>query len=193
MPAAQHRTRHRRRNRRASRGHRTGHGGHRRGRVRGARVGSNLGRRDRRFARSRAQRSGCAADRRRRRRRARRRCPHHTLGHVDRQQAGSRDAHAARASAASAHRPRSCCTASSGSGLQRAGVRIHDAKKLIRVDEHPDSVTAHFADGTSASADVLIGADGVHSTVRRLIDPRCTMRALPRAARVRGHRRRRPR
>jgi 2-polyprenyl-6-methoxyphenol hydroxylase-like FAD-dependent oxidoreductase len=54
---------------------------------------------------------------------------------------------------------------------ERAGVRIHDAKKLIRVDERPDGVTAHFADGTHASADVLIGADGVHSTVRRLIDP----------------------
>jgi 2-polyprenyl-6-methoxyphenol hydroxylase-like FAD-dependent oxidoreductase len=53
---------------------------------------------------------------------------------------------------------------------ERAGVRIHDAKKLIRVDERPDAVTAHFADGTHASADVLIGADGVHSTVRRLID-----------------------
>lgn len=54
---------------------------------------------------------------------------------------------------------------------QATGVRIHDGKKLIRVDERPDGVTAHFADGTSASADVLIGADGVHSTVRRLIDP----------------------
>jgi 2-polyprenyl-6-methoxyphenol hydroxylase-like FAD-dependent oxidoreductase len=54
---------------------------------------------------------------------------------------------------------------------ERAGVRIHDAKKLIHVDEHPAGVTAHFADGTQASADLLIGADGVHSTVRRLIDP----------------------
>jgi 2-polyprenyl-6-methoxyphenol hydroxylase-like FAD-dependent oxidoreductase len=54
---------------------------------------------------------------------------------------------------------------------ERAGVRIHDAKKLIRVDERPDGVTAHFADGTNTGADVLIGADGVHSTVRRLIDP----------------------
>jgi 2-polyprenyl-6-methoxyphenol hydroxylase-like FAD-dependent oxidoreductase len=54
---------------------------------------------------------------------------------------------------------------------EAAGVRIHDDKKLIRVDEHRDGVTAHFADGTSASGDVLIGADGVHSTVRRLIDP----------------------
>ena len=42
--------------------------------------------------------------------------PDHTLGHVDRQQARPRDAHAARASAASAHRPRSCCTAFSGTG-----------------------------------------------------------------------------
>ena len=55
---------------------------------------------------------------------------------------------------------------------QRAGVRIHHDKKLIRVDEHPDGITAHFADGSSASADLLIGADGVHSIVRRLIDPR---------------------
>ena len=54
---------------------------------------------------------------------------------------------------------------------ERAGVRIHDAKKLIRVDERQDGVTAHFADGSSASADLLIGADGVHSTVRTLIDP----------------------
>jgi len=75
---------------------------------------------------------------------------------------------------------------------QRAGVRIHDAKKLIRVDEHPDGVTARFTDGTSASADVLIGADGVHSTVRRLINPDAPC-ALPRAARIRGHRRGRPR
>jgi len=54
---------------------------------------------------------------------------------------------------------------------EQSGVRIHGGKKLIRVDERPDGVTAHFADGTSASADILIGADGVHSTVRRLIDP----------------------
>jgi 2-polyprenyl-6-methoxyphenol hydroxylase-like FAD-dependent oxidoreductase len=54
---------------------------------------------------------------------------------------------------------------------ERAGVRIQHGKKLIRVDEDPHGVTAHFADGSSASADVLIGADGVHSTVRQLIDP----------------------
>jgi 2-polyprenyl-6-methoxyphenol hydroxylase-like FAD-dependent oxidoreductase len=53
---------------------------------------------------------------------------------------------------------------------ERAGVRIQHGKKLIRVDEDPHGVMAHFADGNSASADVLIGADGVHSTVRQLID-----------------------
>jgi 2-polyprenyl-6-methoxyphenol hydroxylase-like FAD-dependent oxidoreductase len=52
----------------------------------------------------------------------------------------------------------------------RAGARIHHGKKLIRVDERIDDVTAHFADGSTATADVLIGADGVHSTVRGLID-----------------------
>jgi 2-polyprenyl-6-methoxyphenol hydroxylase-like FAD-dependent oxidoreductase len=58
-----------------------------------------------------------------------------------------------------------------GDRAERAGVRIHRGKKLIRVDEHPNGVTAHFADGTSTSADILVGADGVHSAVRRLIDP----------------------
>ena len=54
---------------------------------------------------------------------------------------------------------------------QRAGGRIQHGKKLIGVEEGADGVTANFADGSSASADVLIGADGVHSAVRGLIDP----------------------
>src|SRR4051812_4512998 len=58
-----------------------------------------------------------------------------------------------------------------GERARRAGVRIQHGKKLIGVEEGPDGVTANFADGSSASADVLIGADGVHSVVRRLIDP----------------------
>ena len=51
------------------------------------------------------------------------------------------------------------------------GIRVQYGKRLVSVDEHADSVTAHFADGTSATGDVLIGADGVNSTVRGLIDP----------------------
>lgn len=52
-----------------------------------------------------------------------------------------------------------------------AGIKVEHGKRLVSVDEHGDGVTAHFADGSTATADVLIGADGVHSTVRRLIDP----------------------
>jgi 2-polyprenyl-6-methoxyphenol hydroxylase-like FAD-dependent oxidoreductase len=44
-------------------------------------------------------------------------------------------------------------------------------KRLVDVRQSPEAVTAVFADGSTASGDVLIGADGVHSTVRRLIDP----------------------
>ena len=32
-------------------------------------------------------------------------------------------------------------------------------------------ITAEFADGTTATGDVLVGADGLRSVVRRLIDP----------------------
>ncbi|RDI62946.1 FAD-dependent oxidoreductase [Nocardia pseudobrasiliensis] len=52
-----------------------------------------------------------------------------------------------------------------------AGVPFEYDKRLIGVDENRDSVTAHFADGSSATADVLIGTDGVKSLVRTLIDP----------------------
>ncbi|WP_026924193.1 FAD-dependent monooxygenase [Glycomyces arizonensis] len=51
------------------------------------------------------------------------------------------------------------------------GVRTEYGKRLVDARESGDAVTALFEDGTSATADVLIGADGVHSAVRRLIDP----------------------
>ena len=50
-------------------------------------------------------------------------------------------------------------------------IRIEYGKRLAKVTETPESVTAHFADGTQATADVLIGADGIRSTVRTLIAP----------------------
>jgi len=51
------------------------------------------------------------------------------------------------------------------------GIRIEHGKRLVSVDETDDAVIARFADGTSVSGDVLIGADGIRSTVRKLIDP----------------------
>jgi 2-polyprenyl-6-methoxyphenol hydroxylase-like FAD-dependent oxidoreductase len=44
-------------------------------------------------------------------------------------------------------------------------------KRLVAADERDGCVTAHFADGTSATGDILVGADGIKSTVRTLIDP----------------------
>lgn len=51
------------------------------------------------------------------------------------------------------------------------GVHVVHGKRLVGAEESPSGVTARFADGTTATADVLIGADGVRSTVRGLIDP----------------------
>lgn len=51
------------------------------------------------------------------------------------------------------------------------GVHTEHGKRLVGVDENADGVTARFADGTTATADVLVGADGIGSTVRTLIDP----------------------
>nr|AEE65479.1 oxidoreductase [uncultured bacterium BAC AB649/1850] len=51
------------------------------------------------------------------------------------------------------------------------GIHVEHGKRLVGVEESSSGVTAVFADGTSATADVLIGADGIRSTVRRLIDP----------------------
>ncbi|TVT49900.1 FAD-dependent monooxygenase [Amycolatopsis rhizosphaerae] len=51
------------------------------------------------------------------------------------------------------------------------GIAIEHGKRLVNAVEHGDAVTAEFADGTRATADLLIGADGIRSTVRSLIDP----------------------
>ncbi|MFJ7969665.1 FAD-dependent oxidoreductase [Streptomyces sp. NPDC096324] len=54
---------------------------------------------------------------------------------------------------------------------ERRSVPIHHGKRLTGTTDTGSGVTAHFADGTQASADILIGADGIRSTVRSLIDP----------------------
>ncbi|MEY9996446.1 2-polyprenyl-6-methoxyphenol hydroxylase-like FAD-dependent oxidoreductase [Streptomyces sp. V4I8] len=55
--------------------------------------------------------------------------------------------------------------------VTRRGIGIHHGTRLVSVENGPDAVTAHFADGTTATGDLLIGADGLNSTVRRLISP----------------------
>ncbi|MFG2071228.1 FAD-dependent oxidoreductase [Nonomuraea maritima] len=51
------------------------------------------------------------------------------------------------------------------------GVRVEHGKRLVGAEESESGVTARFADGTTATADILVGADGIRSTVRTLIDP----------------------
>jgi 2-polyprenyl-6-methoxyphenol hydroxylase-like FAD-dependent oxidoreductase len=51
------------------------------------------------------------------------------------------------------------------------GIRVEYGKRLLGVDEADRGITARFADGSVARGDLLIGADGIRSTVRSLIDP----------------------
>ncbi|WP_260637644.1 FAD-dependent oxidoreductase [Streptomyces angustmyceticus] len=53
----------------------------------------------------------------------------------------------------------------------RRGIRLSHGARLMSVENGPDEVTAHFADGSAATGDLLIGADGLGSTVRRSIAP----------------------
>ena len=52
----------------------------------------------------------------------------------------------------------------------RRGIRVEHGKRLVAAVETADGVTARFDDGTEATGDILIGADGIHSAVRKIID-----------------------
>ena len=47
--------------------------------------------------------------------------------------------------------------------------RLHIAHRLAGFVDHGDRVEVSFENGARISADVLVGADGIHSTVRRLL------------------------
>jgi FAD-dependent urate hydroxylase len=53
----------------------------------------------------------------------------------------------------------------------RRGVRIDYGKRLASITPDASGVTAGFADGSSAHGDLLVGADGLRSRTRQLIDP----------------------
>ncbi|MFI7024619.1 FAD-dependent oxidoreductase [Micromonospora sp. NPDC049900] len=54
---------------------------------------------------------------------------------------------------------------------------VHFDRTFTHYDQHDDgTVTAHFADGTSAVGDLLVAADGTHSAVRRQYLPHAAVR-----------------
>ena len=66
---------------------------------------------------------------------------------------------------------RSALHATLAAEAERRGIAFERGRKLVGVQETVDGVTARFADGSAETGDFLVGCDGVHSTVRRLIDP----------------------
>jgi FAD-dependent urate hydroxylase len=53
----------------------------------------------------------------------------------------------------------------------RRGIPVEYGKRLVAAEPDRRGVTATFADGTTARADLLVGADGLRSAVRTIIDP----------------------
>ncbi|KAI8609271.1 hypothetical protein BC830DRAFT_1151456 [Chytriomyces sp. MP71] len=53
----------------------------------------------------------------------------------------------------------------------KAGIRVFTGSRIAHIEQTADAVTASFEDGTSATADFLVGADGTHSVTRRLVFP----------------------
>ncbi len=53
----------------------------------------------------------------------------------------------------------------------RRGIRMTHGSRLLSIEDGPDQVAARFADGSVATADLLVGADGLNSTVRRSVAP----------------------
>ncbi|MFD0904805.1 FAD-dependent oxidoreductase [Actinomadura sediminis] len=51
------------------------------------------------------------------------------------------------------------------------GVRFEFGMRMVDAENTGDGVVARFSDGTEVKGDLLIGADGLHSTLRKIIDP----------------------
>ncbi|OOF96573.1 hypothetical protein ASPCADRAFT_506221 [Aspergillus carbonarius ITEM 5010] len=56
--------------------------------------------------------------------------------------------------------------------VAKEDITVSFNKRIVSVTESPTDVTVTFSDGSTDTADILIGCDGIHSSVRRLhIDP----------------------
>ena len=54
---------------------------------------------------------------------------------------------------------------------RQRGIQIHFSKRLSKIDMTDNGVVASFEDGTTASGDFLVGADGIHARTRQIINP----------------------
>lgn len=52
--------------------------------------------------------------------------------------------------------------------LGQGSIRL--GKQLVHIDDSGDEAKLHWADGTTDTADVVVGADGIKSAVRRFVD-----------------------
>ncbi|MCI2421810.1 FAD-dependent monooxygenase [Saccharopolyspora sp. K220] len=55
--------------------------------------------------------------------------------------------------------------------VRSRGLRIEHGARFVSAEQDGDRVVARFADGREAAGDLLIGADGLNSAVRALLDP----------------------
>jgi 2-polyprenyl-6-methoxyphenol hydroxylase-like FAD-dependent oxidoreductase len=55
--------------------------------------------------------------------------------------------------------------------IGRCGIPVIYGKRLGAIEQSPDTVVAHFEDGTMATGDILLASDGVHSRARALVLP----------------------
>jgi 2-polyprenyl-6-methoxyphenol hydroxylase-like FAD-dependent oxidoreductase len=55
------------------------------------------------------------------------------------------------------------------SELRAKSIDVYYNKKLVSIIQNANEVEAHFSDGSIAKGDILIGADGVRSTVRNFV------------------------
>jgi|SRR5579875_1015307 len=68
--------------------------------------------------------------------------------------------------------PRADLYSAMGGFAREHGAQVHYGKELTSAASIPGGgVQARFADGTTATGDLLIGCDGIHSRVRTAIDP----------------------
>ena len=53
--------------------------------------------------------------------------------------------------------------------VERTEASVHTGMTVTSIEQHPEHARVSYADGSSESYDLVIGADGLRSTVRRLI------------------------